>query len=445
MRYALSFWPPVLATFLKNGSLFFVDGLSGMAASSPIRTTRDGERSPVAVSDPVLLQLARILASPAFCNSKRNKDFLRFIVEQTRLGHADSLKERLIGIEVFGRVPDYDLATDAIVRVAATEVRKRLAQYYVENAHAGELRIQLQPGSYVPEFNATPVPSPAGPSSSEAFQPQIPEQAELGHSVDRPHSHSILLNHFVLWGILAITILSVSGLLLYWVNRPSPIDQFWKPFIYSANAPVYCLGDLSSRIQLRNGLGTGLSTDAKGNDYLSRGDVEAMNRISRILIRSDKDLSILNSGLTTLADLRRQPAILIGGSTNQWTMRAMQFLRYQLVPNVTDGVNGIRDRKDGRILWTVDFNMPFQKVPKTYGILARFNDPTTGQPTVIIDGVGAEGTIAVADFLSTPSYFKEFSNGAPKDWQNRNFEIVLETQLINGDYGPPHVIQTYFW
>lgn len=416
-----------------------------MAASSPIRTTMDGETVPVAVSDPLLLQLARILASPAFCNSKRSKDFLRFIVVQTRLGHADSLKERLIGIEVFDRVPDYDLATDAIVRVAATEVRKRLAQYYVENAHAGELRIQLQPGSYVPEFNAAPVPSAAGRSSSEADKPQIPEQLELGTSVAQPRSLSILLDHVVPWGVLAITILSVSGLLLYWVNRPSPIDQFWKPFIYSANGPVFCLGDLTKSIQLRNGLGGGLATDAKGNDYLSRGDVEATNRISRILIRSDKGFSTLNSGSTTLADLRRQPAILIGGSTNRWTMRAMQFLRYQLVPNVTEGVNGIRDRTDARILWTVDFNMPFQKVPKTYGILARFNDPTTGQPTVIICGVGAAGTVAAADFLSTPSYFKDFLNEAPKDWQNRNFEIVLEIQLINGDYGPPHVIKTYFW
>jgi hypothetical protein len=38
------------------------------------------------------------------------------------------------------------------VRVIAGEVRKRLAQYYYEPEHRGELRIELHPGSYVPEF-----------------------------------------------------------------------------------------------------------------------------------------------------------------------------------------------------------------------------------------------------------------------------------------------------
>jgi len=53
-------------------------------------------------------QLQRILASPIFRNSKRNCNLLSHVVERTLEGHRDDLKERAIGIDVFGRSIDYD-------------------------------------------------------------------------------------------------------------------------------------------------------------------------------------------------------------------------------------------------------------------------------------------------------------------------------------------------
>ncbi len=97
-------------------------------------------------------QLDRLLRHPLFCHSKRYPGLLRFVVEQTLEGHADQLKERLIGIEVFGRAPDYDANADPVVRVTAGETRKRLAQYYYDPEHSGELRIELPTGAYLPQF-----------------------------------------------------------------------------------------------------------------------------------------------------------------------------------------------------------------------------------------------------------------------------------------------------
>lgn len=54
----------------------------------------------------VLHALEEVLASPHFCNSKRYPALLRYIVEQTLLGHGDEIKERTVGIDVFGRAPD---------------------------------------------------------------------------------------------------------------------------------------------------------------------------------------------------------------------------------------------------------------------------------------------------------------------------------------------------
>src|ERR1035441_6438245 len=97
-------------------------------------------------------QLERILVHPAFKNSSRCLNFLRYIVDKTIRGETDCIKERTLGIEVFGREVEYDMGQDHVVRAAAAEVRKRIAQYYQEPGHEEEIKIQLRAGSYVPEF-----------------------------------------------------------------------------------------------------------------------------------------------------------------------------------------------------------------------------------------------------------------------------------------------------
>ena len=78
----------------------------------------------------IQLQLDRVLANIHFSNSKRFPSFLRFIVQEEIEGRGDQLKERTLGVEVFGRDASYDTTADPIVRVTAAEIRKRIAQYY---------------------------------------------------------------------------------------------------------------------------------------------------------------------------------------------------------------------------------------------------------------------------------------------------------------------------
>ena len=106
------------------------------------------------LSDPAAIreQLERLLVHPLFANSKRYPALLAYAVEQTLLGNAAELKERSIGIEVFGRTPSYDANADPVVRITAGEVRKRLSLYYFDSSHTGELVIELPLGSYVPSF-----------------------------------------------------------------------------------------------------------------------------------------------------------------------------------------------------------------------------------------------------------------------------------------------------
>jgi hypothetical protein len=100
-----------------------------------------------------------ILASDEFSASRRASELLQHLVERAQAGDTASLKERLLGVDIFHRRSDYDTSTDAIVRVTANDVRRRLAQFY--SRHPDQpLRISLPLGSYVPDFIAATVREP---------------------------------------------------------------------------------------------------------------------------------------------------------------------------------------------------------------------------------------------------------------------------------------------
>ena len=99
-------------------------------------------------------QVERILADSLFSQSKRCASFLRHVTERALNNTHEPLTERSLGVEIFGRSPNYDTDADPIVRVTASEVRKRLAQYYDDRAHSGEIRVIVHKGSYAAEFVA---------------------------------------------------------------------------------------------------------------------------------------------------------------------------------------------------------------------------------------------------------------------------------------------------
>jgi len=126
--------------------------------------------------------LKEVLASHAFAGSKRTQDFLQLIVGHALAEDFDKLRERMIGAEMFGRPVGYDTGNDSVVRVKATELRKKLAQYYIESKGKQAVRIELPSGSYVPRFHFQPlapeaVPSPIVPvTPTEPITPREEEQ-----------------------------------------------------------------------------------------------------------------------------------------------------------------------------------------------------------------------------------------------------------------------------
>jgi hypothetical protein len=97
-------------------------------------------------------ELTRIVTSRHFRTSRRGKEFLQYVVEQRIAGNGDQLKERLIGVQLFGRKPDYATGEDPVVRVQAGDVRRRLESYYADPNFQSDILIQIPLGSYAPVF-----------------------------------------------------------------------------------------------------------------------------------------------------------------------------------------------------------------------------------------------------------------------------------------------------
>jgi hypothetical protein len=103
-------------------------------------------------ADAIEAQLQRILGSSHFAGADRLAAFLECVVRKSLAGRADEIKEYSIATEVFGRPATFDPRLDTIVRVQASKLRSRLADYYATAGTEDPIRIELPRGAYVPAF-----------------------------------------------------------------------------------------------------------------------------------------------------------------------------------------------------------------------------------------------------------------------------------------------------
>jgi hypothetical protein len=409
-------------------------GMAGTAAPQANPQQRaNGSASTAIGSAAVRAQLERIVASAPFRNSKRYPALLRYVVEKTLEGTASELKERNIGIDVFGREPSYDLGVDPIVRITAGEVRKRLAQYYSETARRQELRIDIPLGSYQPEFIAPE--EVARPAEIVALPPPPVAGPE-------PRGRALPFKFLVLMGVGLFVLLGLTG--LWFATRPTALDLFWRPVVTRGNLVMLCVGRAGPKEQS--------TSDPENIDLNYRQvawwDAETMARVAALIGAKGAPLRLLREDHATFSDFQQSPAVLIGAFNDQWTLELMQKMRYTFQRN--GRVHWVADRDRPYFQdWKVDLNKTgadgHLEIKEDYAIISRVANPRTGSITVTVAGLWGYGTLAAGRFLTDPRYLEEMSKQAPAGWSKRDMEIVIGTEVIQGSPGPPKVLATAFW
>jgi hypothetical protein len=395
-------------------------------------------------------QLDLLFANPHFRNSRRCQALLRHVAEAYLDGCLDRVKERSIGIEVFGRAVDYDTSLDSIVRTSAGEVRKRLAQYYLEPEHEHEIRIVLPNGSYSPEFY---MPAPG-------VAPPLPDPPAL------PKVRSRWLS----WraGLIASIVAAVAASAIYVKLRPTEFDRFWMPILSDRSDTVICIeqplrifrfmgpradelndkmvGDAAtppSSAAVKESTSVKLSeVEPVGAKYFTYGDLIGTARISELLSAKGKPFQLLSDRNTTYHDLRGRPAILLGQFNNQWTLGLTGNLRYYLDKNAASYSYEVRDRTSpGKVVASVSRS----NRAEDFAIVSRIFDVSTEKTVIAIVGSTSYGTLAGADFLTHARYMQEAFRGAPENWYRKNIQVILKATVVGDSPGPPTVITAYFW
>jgi hypothetical protein len=418
--------------------------------------------TPDLTADMIRAQLDLLVRDEVFRTSKRSVAFLKYVVEQTLNGSANQIKERTIGIEVFGRDPSYDTNGDHIVRTAATELRKRLATYYVNEKHRAELRMGLVPGSYVPRF--------ALPGQARHTVIDAEAEAETAEAGFESHSAHIQFGPVPLagstaaakeaprwgrpWGLLLVSAAVLAVALGYgWLHRANPEDLFWRPVVDTPGPVLVAVGDHP------NGPPTLPDADGTSNPVtpvpssdssqtVPFADTVTIARVVGALEARNKQVLIRRGNSSSFSDLREGAAVLIGAFNNEWSLRLTRQLRYTLAMDVDRHLVYIRDAKNPASRnWSWATNQPPEPVtgansPKLqdFALISRIRDSETGHVVVVIGGLYTYGTEAAGEFLTDPQLLEAIATQSRAGGGSENLQIILGTTVTDGTPGPPRVL-----
>ncbi len=413
--------------------------------------------------------LQSIAESPAFKGSRRSQEFLTFIVSRALDGHFDDLKERVLGVELFGRSPTYDTGDDAIVRVTACDVRKRLNQFYVEFGPQSDFRIELPPGSYIPEIHtvAQHLPAPlaktvetAKPESAESAVPIAPVPAGIRMPVRRTRFVRVAVA--VLMGIAGV------GLALWaWKQRSSAEKVVslehtlpWSAIIQPNRQIrlVFCDPEI---VNIQRLLNYSITLSDYANQHYWPSDMKpeaqhilqaiayhgasvaavdagiALKMDSLVLPFTKRAMQMQTARNMRLGDFKTEDSFVLFGSprSNPW----LELFQDQL--DFSFEFDGVRKAEFLRNRHPRNGEAPVY-VPtaagwgtgQAYAIVALVSNPEQNGQVLLLAGSNAEATEAagklVMNFDTLPKILK--SAGIDSTGRVRHFEILLRVSTMAG-------------
>lgn len=395
------------------------------------------------------------MRSEAFRNSRQSAKLLRYLVLNSLDGRDDLLREKQVGTAVFSREPDYDTATDSIVRVRVNEIRKRLAVYYENSASPHDIWFKIPRGSYRVEF----------------VRPELPTEAEAPALTPSPFEPVRLCRRkiSIVAGIASLALLTAAALGFYFFRTSAPpsLNTFWLPALDSHSPVILCVGNpvlfqFSSQFRKRlkttevNGeafqalvptipremtLGTG-DLIAIQNQYVGLGSAYAVARISSWLSRNRKETEIRFANDLSYADLKRSPAVFIGAFQNRWTLQAMKDQRF--VFDLVSGSTVVRDKRTGRV-WTLPGLKEDGETNEDYVIVTRIPKAETGQFVVTAAGITQYGCQTAADVLTTSDFLPGILQRLDPKWQTKNAQVLLHVPVLGQTPATPALVAAQVW
>jgi hypothetical protein len=403
----------------------------------------------------------RIAASEHFKRSARLRDFLLYVGGQSLKEGCPEIHEQEIGSRVFGRPSSYDRSQDNIVRVNATELRKRLELYFASEGANESLVLSIPRGSYKPVFCRRSKELSDGPAIvSNPVAQAVDTIPAVPAAIPGPAACGRIGT--IAWMAATLVLAIVSAVLFVqnrterntgWDGKPT-VAAFWSGFLQLRQQTDIVLPDDSmsvaeditgrpisltdylTRNYMRQIQASPLSADQKADldnifvhNLITFGSVRAAQQaIAEIPGVHSTNLTFAR--YYTADQLKRNNVILIGGQkANPWGYIFDEQLNFLTDYDYEHPMQFVRNRspktgEDAR--YTVGPNARFG-----YAVIAYLPNPSHSGNAIILAGTDSDATDAAAEFLSSEQQLKKFQNTlkAPKF---PYFEVLLKTSRLSG-------------
>lgn len=400
-----------------------------------------------------LAELDRIVQSRFLRESKQLCALLTHAVHETLAGREDGLKEYILGLQVFNRPPDYDPRNDAIVRVQASLLRKRLAEFYDHDGHGSPLRIELPRGGYAVRFvHAEGTPTETAPT-------ELPNEEEpVAQQLARPRYWTVLSAGVALGALLAT-------LCTLWITRagrtPAPaapalwgavvdskaetIVSFGVPLFFSGgggffvrDTTVNVVGDDFGRIQHLADL-LGHPFRPQEDVYTGIGDAIGTHHIATWLQRHGVRTTVANSNYLGLSDVEDKNLVVVSSARFQTLLQ--QLHRPDLFP-FDPGDNGagsgyfVHDPLPGEL--PVYRPSGAMGVNTSYAVLTLWPGRQPGTRMIYLSGIETWSTQGAANFAIDPDRLADLQRRldadpptGPRGRKGPYFQVLIRVEGKN--------------
>ena len=407
--------------------------------------------------------LDELAKGAAFRGSHRSQQFLRHVIEKVFQGSVDQLKERTIGIELFHRSPSYDTGEDAIVRVTASDVRRRLLQHYGRYGETSCFRILLPTGSYVPEIEYTS-PSGAIPDSPQPLlppvsseEPVLTRQASSSQAFIRPRTRWYLVTAAAALGIF----MGVTALAFYpW--RPSITTESVLPWkaIFRPGHPVQLITSDPSLEHLQELTGSDISI----SDYANRRYVPSLQALTpaqqqfyQFYLYADNAAAVDTPLAVNIA--RLAPASVPFKVRSARTLRVADMQTGDSLiligsPRSNPWFDFFENQLDFRFVFSRDLNQEFiqniHPLPgeratysptargfatgESFAIIALVQNPNQSGQILLLAGADGEGTEAAGHLVTDLPHLQRAMDFCqiPSGAQLQDFELLVRISTMAG-------------
>ena len=416
--------------------------------------------------------LERIVNSPRFHRAARLREFLLFVGRRSIREQCDQIAEQEIGTEVFGRPPNYDTNIDNIVRVNATEVRKRVEAYFeAEGAHEPVL-LEIPRGSYKPVLRlrfAAPAPAPNAPGfvphKESVARPILPEAPAASSELPAgPRLGSWIAAALV---ILALTSACVTlwiqnrqlhRSLYAWKSNPE-LASFWSQVLDARPATDVILADTSFAL-----VEDILKKPIPLNDYLDRryvSEIQSQAQSQQLSPERREDLNLIlarNYGSVgdfrvaqrlvaldplgrnihvnyaleyTAAQLKQDNVILIGSrKSNPWVDIVSSNLNFTIEYDPDRQVSLVRNRAPEAGEQQTYVAPATADSSSGFSVVCYLPNPGQAGKLLIIAGTGSEATEGAGEFITSGEQLASFRRLLHVE-KLPYFEVLLKTTHLS--------------